>query len=323
MTNGEKVTILSRMETTLVGILEYKADRFTADVVSRLKGIPVEFMSLSDERVPSQRGYRVVVDRLSFCYPFLKEIVKSLALTGTYVINNPFAASATNKVVDATLGTRLGLAFPKTIVLPDRRAIQETDGLAAEPHLHRVADELGMPCVLKPFDGYAWQDVYVAKSVEELENLYLALSGRHILVAQKLIRFRDYFRAFCFDKTHVLFIRWVPKPLAMGQYLRCDPSVLRDFGDRLTGLTIRFNETLDLDVNVMEWCVDEEGQWWVIDAFNEVPDVCPEAFPPEYYSWIVDRFAACVKDKLNSNKKNSTPFRSTPFHQAPTSSLPG
>jgi len=292
----------------LVGILEDRNDPFIKDVISRLKDVRVEFMSIAEEKIPVERKYRVVVDRLSYGYPFLVELLKNLALSGAYIVNNPFAASATNKLVDVRLGSSLGLAFPKTIVLPDQSVIEETEGLVAQPDLRRVAEELGLPCILKPFNGYAWQDVHVAGSIEELHNLYLALSRRHILMAQQLIRFRDYFRVFCFDKKNVLFIRWVPKPLAMGQYLRCDLTGMGDTTDRLTDLTIQLNRALDLDVNVTEWCVDEEGRWWVIDAYNEVPDVVPEALPPEYYSWIVDMFAACIRDKLDSSKKNLTPF---------------
>ena len=103
-------------------------------------------------------------------------------------------------------------------------------------------------------------------------------------------------------------MRWVPKPFAMGQYLYCDQSDIMGNKDRLTDLTICFNRVLDLDVNVMEWCVDEQGQWWVIDAFNAFPDIDPEALLPEYYSWIVDRFADCVMDKLENEKRNYSPF---------------
>ena len=74
-------------------------------------------------------------------------------------------------------------------------------------------------------------------------------------------------------------------------------------------MTIKLNEALDLDVNVVEWCLDEEGQWWIIDAFNEVPDVSADALPSRYYAWIVDRFAACIRDKLSTRKKNLIPFR--------------
>jgi glutathione synthase/RimK-type ligase-like ATP-grasp enzyme len=143
--------------------------------------------------------------------------MKSLALGGTYVINNPFAASVTNKLVDMRLGTHLGLSFPKTIVLPDQAATAAIDSLVVQPNLQRVAEELGFPLILKPFDGYAWQDVCVVESAEELRNLYAALCHRYILLAQQLIRYKDYFRVFCFDKRDVLFIRWIPKPSAMGQ----------------------------------------------------------------------------------------------------------
>ena len=292
----------------LVGILESVNDPFIADLISRLQGVTVEFISLSDEVIPLRREYRVVVDRISFCYPYLREIVKNLSLNGVYVINNPFTVSSTNKIVDINLAGQLGLNFPKTIVLPDRVAMEEIEGLVAAPRFNQIAEELGLPCVLKPFDGYGWQDVYVVKSIEEMQNLYLTLSGRLILVAQQLIHFTDYFRVFCFDKREVLFIRWVPKPLAMGHYLYCDQSDIMGNKEKLIDLTTCFNKVLDLDVNVMEWCVDEQGQWWVIDAFNAFPDIDPETLPPEYYSWIVDRFADCVKDKLENNKQNYLPF---------------
>jgi hypothetical protein len=296
------------VETKLVGILESRSDRFINDVVCRLNDIPVEFMTLAGEEIPIERGYRVVVDRLSFRYPFLKEIVKSLALSGTYVINNPFAALSTNKLIEIQVGSRLGISFPKTIVLSDQLVADETEGVISHLYLDGVAAELGLPCILKPFDGYAWEDVYVVSSTQELRNLYTSLYTRRILLAQQLINFKDYFRVFCFDKRDVLFVKWIPKPLAMGHYLHCEPGGLGDQEERLTTLTIELNQALDLDVNVVEWCVDAEGKWWMIDAFNEVPEVIPEALPADYYAWIVDRFVACIKDKLNPDKKNRTPF---------------
>jgi hypothetical protein len=297
-----------------VGILESRNDRFMADVASHLHalyGVTAQFLSWGEQRIPLECEYRVVVDRLSFRYPFLNEVMKSLALGGTYVINNPFAASATNKMLDIGLGSHIGINFPRTIVLPDRAAVTETEGLVAEPNLGRVGDELGFPCVVKPFNGYAWEDVHVVGSIEELQNLYNVLAGRKVLLAQQLIKFRDYYRVFCIDRRDVLFIKWIPKPFALGQYLYSEEDSI--VGDRkgLTDLTIKLNSALDLDVNVIEWCVDDAGQWWVIDAFNEVPDVSKEALPPQYYSWIIGRFVACIKDKLDSDKRNRTCFTMT------------
>jgi len=293
---------------TQVGILEYSGDRLMSDVVSRLGDITTKFISLGSEEIPCAHEFQVVVDRLSFHYPFLREIMKNMALGGTYVINNPFTASATNKILDMGVGSQMGIDFPKTMVLPDRAAVTETEGLVAEPYLSRVGEELGFPCIVKPYNGYAWEDVYIVGSIEELQNLYNVLAGRHILLVQQLIEFVDYFRVFCFNKKDVLFIKWIPKPFAMGQYLYSESPNIGADRDRLTDLTTRLNDALDLDVNVIEWCVDKSGRWWVIDAFNEVPDVTREALPTEYYSWIVDRFASCIRDKLESGKKNRTPF---------------
>jgi hypothetical protein len=296
------------VETKLVGILESKNDRFINDVAHRLTDVSVEFMSLGGEKIPIEREYRVVVDRLSFHYPFLKEIVKNLALSGTYVINNPFAASSTNKLIEIQVGSSLGINFPKTVVLPDQLVADEMEGLVSQPYLDRVTAELGLPCIVKPFDGYAWEDVYVVKSTQELRDVYTSLRTRRILLAQQLISFKDYFRVFCFDKRDILFVRWKPKPLAMGHYLHCEPGSIGDQEERLTTLTVKLNQALDLDVNVVEWCLDAEGKWWMIDAFNEVPEVIPEALPTDCYAWVVDRFVACIKDKLDPAKKNRTPF---------------
>ncbi len=291
-----------------MGILESKNDRFMNDVARRLPDVSVEFMTLASEQIPIKRGYRVVVDRLSFSYRFLKEIAKSLALNGTYVINNPFAALSTNKLIEIQVGSSLGINFPKTVALPDRLVVEELEGLVSQPYLDRVATELGLPCVVKPFDGYAWEDVYVVKSTQELKDVYTSLRTRRMLLAQQLINFKDYFRVFCFDKQDVLFVKWIPKPLSMGHYMHCEPGSIGDQKETLTAQTIELNLALDLDVNVVEWCVDAEGKWWMIDAFNEVPEVIPEALPADYYAWIVDRFAACIKDKLSSARTNRTPF---------------
>jgi hypothetical protein len=291
-----------------VGILESVNDPFMGDLVSRLNDVEIEFIALSAETVPLKHQYSVVVDRLSFCYPFFREIMKSLSLNGAYVINNPFTLSATNKIIDINIANQLGLSFPRTIALPPKTAFEEMDGIVAQPDFNKVIEDIGLPCVLKPYDGYGWQDVYVIASIEELRERYTALSDPYTLIVQQFINFKDYYRAFCFDKKEVLFIKWIPRPEDMGSYLSCDRDTLMGNKDRLVELTINFNKALDLDVNVIEWCVDQQGKWWVIDAFNAFPDIAPEAIPAECYAWILEKFADCIRDKLQHPKQNRIPF---------------
>ena len=291
-----------------IGILESPQDGFIQDVVSRLQDHEVEFLSYGETGAPVAGEYRVVVDRLSFQHTYLTEIMKSLALGGTYVINNPFAASATNKVIDHKLGSLLGIPFPRTVLLPCGGG-EGTGGVIREPSWERVVQEVGLPCILKPYNGYAWDDVYLVSTLAELRELYQSLAAWQVLLAQQLIKYRYYYRAFCLDQKEVLFIRWVPRPQALGQYLASDLQELEPLKDTLAEMTIQLNQSLDLDVNVVEWCLDEEGRPWAIDAFNEVPEINKENLPEQYYLWIVDKFVDCIRDKVRSGRRNRTLFQ--------------
>jgi len=296
------------MEDLKVGILEDRDDPFIRDLVAHL-GVEAEFLSFGEEVVAPSSYCRVVIDRASYYNPYLKEMMKGLALDGCYVINNPFTASATNKLMDIRLSAHLGIPVPRTLVLPDLAAKEQFPGMVREPLWERVAREVGFPCVLKPFDGYGWADVFVVNSLEEMKDLYGSVNSRRIFLAQQHISYSVYYRVFCIDQEEVLFIQWVPRPLGAGEYLLTDPKPIEGLRERLTMLTRELNRALDLDINVLEWCLDKEGQPWLIDAFNEVPEIKRESIPEEYYRWILEKVAACVRDKFQHlEKRNRTAF---------------
>ncbi len=295
-----------------VGILGSKNETFIKDIASKLSGVDVEFLYFRQQVAPISGDYKVIVDRASFCHTFLKETMKNLALSGTYIINNPFAATATNKLIDIGISSALGISVPKTLVLPGANLTDETEEWVGEPVWERVIDEVGLPCILKPFDGYAWTNVYTVNSLEELRRVYYSMNPSQVMLIQKMIRYEDYYRAFCFSKKDVLFVKWAPKPFSMGQYFYSDLKPIERIKDNLTRLTIDLNVCLDLDVNAVEWCIDREGQPWLIDAFNEVPEINKEALPEMYYNWIVQKFVDCIEDKLNSNQRNKSVFLLSP-----------
>ena len=291
-----------------VGILGSKHETFINDVISNLSGVEIEFLSFRQQAAPISGDHRVIVDRASFCHTFLKETMKNLALGGTYIINNPFSATATNKLIDIGIGSTLGISFPKTFVLPGANLTEETKEWIREPVWEQIIDEVGLPCILKPFDGYAWANVHTINSLEELKRVYYSISPSQVMLVQKLIKYVDYYRAFCFSKKDVLFVKWIPKPFSLGQYLYSDLKPIENMRDTLTKLTIVLNICLDLDVNAVEWCIGEDGNPWAIDAFNEVPEINKEALPEAYYNWMVQRFVECIEDKLDSNQRNKSVF---------------
>jgi len=71
----------------------------------------------------------VIVDRISHEVEYYRGYLKHAALQGTYVINNPFWWTADDKYFNYSVASKLGIAIPKTILLPqkaiERRGYQQ------------------------------------------------------------------------------------------------------------------------------------------------------------------------------------------------------
>lgn len=291
-----------------IGILESKQDPFIQDIASRLADFQVDFPSFNAQPIPVQADWAVIIDRISFSHTYLREIVKNLSFGGTYVMNNPFAAFTTNKLIELMVCQALGIAYPKTVLLPNQFWREDLGEIIREPDFDQVVSYIGLPCVVKPFDGYGWENIFFISTLQELKDIYLAKKEDFTLLVQEQIKYVDYYRAFCINKKDVLFVKWVPRPFAMGQYLVSDLKPIEGQLGVMTQQTIQLNTVIDLDVNAVEWCVDEKGQTWMIEAFNEVPDIDKRSIPEPYYNWIVEKFANCVIDKAVTGAKNKTIF---------------
>jgi hypothetical protein len=102
----------------------------------------------------------------------------------------------------------------------------------------------------------------------------------------------------------VLFVKYEPAPCGLGRYFHADLEPIKGLIKKLKNWTLKLNEIIDFDFNSVEWCVNKEGKPFMIDAFNEVPDIDKKIFPKEEYQWLVDRFAKLVRDKFKTKGKN-------------------
>ena len=83
-------------------------------------------------------GYDVVIDRISQDVPFYRAWLKNAALTGTAVVNNPFWWSADEKFFNNALATKIGVAVPRTVLLPSHQLPTDTnDKSFPQPRLTR------------------------------------------------------------------------------------------------------------------------------------------------------------------------------------------
>src|SRR5256886_3442488 len=122
--------------------------------------------------------HAVIVDRISHEIPYYRAHLKSAALLGTAVINDPFWWEADEKFFECTLARKLGVAVPKTVVLPNKAYIPDIDHQKSLRNLQypmdweRIVAYTGLPAVLKPNTGAGWKDVYIVDSIQQLLSAY-------------------------------------------------------------------------------------------------------------------------------------------------------
>ena len=160
--------------------------------------------------------YDVIIDRISHEVGFYRAYLKHASLLGTKVVNNPFMWSADDKFFDASLATVLGVASPKTVVLPNKDYIP---GISHSESLRNLKfpmdwkgaiEYVGLPCVLKDAHGGGWRDVYICHSLEEVIQHYND-SGLLTMVLQEFIEWDQYIRCLCLGQEEVLPMQYDPK----------------------------------------------------------------------------------------------------------------
>ena len=108
------IGVLFGMENVFPGALVERINQL------RVPGVTAEFVQIGGVPLNAPARYRVIVDRISHDIPFYRAYLKQAALAGTYVVSNPFWASADDKFFNYALADRLGVAVPPTVVLPHK-----------------------------------------------------------------------------------------------------------------------------------------------------------------------------------------------------------
>jgi hypothetical protein len=304
------------------GILEFKDNDFIRSVVAALPGVPYAFLRAGQLMHPTHPPFRLVVDRVSFCDPFLRHVLRYWSLAGAYVLNDPFFTLVFDKLSETLFYDSLAIAHARTRLLPSRLGNEDVSEMVVQPDWQQVADLIGFPCILKPVDGFAWQDVFKVADLATLRELYESLKDRRTLIVQQLVPWVAYYRAFCVNARDVFIIRWSPQPFDQGEYSLPAPGELGAAEELIRRKTVDLNAALGLDFNAVEWCITPEGNPVIIDSYNDVPDVRKEKLPPSAYGWVVDRFSSCVKEKLERGERNRI-LGGVPAAPGPADSDPG
>src|ERR687895_691278 len=189
---------------------------FIDEVRRRDEGVTAEYVKLGGTAMEEPVPYEVIIDRISHEVPYYRTYLKYAALQGAVVVNNPFMWTADDKLFGAALATRLGVASPKTVALPNKEYVP---GIKHDESLRNlqypldwkaIVDYVGMPCILKDAHGGGWRDVYVCRTLDELLHHYNN-SGLLLMVVQEFIEWQQFVRCMCLGQEAVLVMPYDPR----------------------------------------------------------------------------------------------------------------
>jgi hypothetical protein len=281
-------------------------DRVNA--LGRTHGITAEFVTLTGTKMGEPSGYRVIVDRISHEVEYYRAFLKHAVLTGTYVINNPFWWTADDKFFNYAVAQKVGVAVPKTVVLPQKSYPSDID-LTAES-LHNLGypidwdgllDYVGRPAILKPFSGGGWKHVYKVNNRDELLAAY-DVTGPYCMTLQQFIHFDQYVRCFTFGKTDIVPVRYDPHER---RYLVEHSFLTPELGERVVRDAQTLNTALGYEMNTIEFAV-EDGVPYAIDFLNPAPDFERDRITPHYFDIVVENMSHLVIDRALSGRPSQS-----------------
>jgi hypothetical protein len=235
--------------------------------------------------------HALVIDRLAHWYYVPREWIKKVALMdGVYLLNNPFTFQAMEKHSAYCAMMRLGLKVPETWLIPykqppaDERFAYTAERYNRPFELGPIAERIGYPLYMKPFDGGAWVGVSRIRDGEELEARYDD-SGRRLMHLQASVEGFDVFARSLSIGAETMVMRFEPDRPLHDRY-----QVAHDFLDADTGreaVTIgrTVNAFFRWEFNSCETLI-RDGEVYPIDYANACPDVSLISLH-YYFPWAI------------------------------------
>jgi hypothetical protein len=265
---------------------------FIEEVAKRDAGVEVEYVKLGGTSMDEPVPYAVIFDRISHEVPYYRTYLKHAVLQGCTVVNNPFMWSSDDKLFDASLATRLGVASPKTIALPNREYVpgihhqESLRNLKYPIDWQAIVDFIGMPCILKDAHGGGWKEVYVCRSMDELIHNYDS-SGLLTMIVQEFIEWDQFVRCLALGRRDVLPMKYDPKER---RYLVEHEHLGPELGKRIVDDSLTLMRALGYDMCSLEFAV-RDGVPYAIDFMNPAPDMDVNSLTPHYFDWVVKGMA--------------------------------
>lgn len=292
-----------------IGILFGQENTFPQAFIDRVNeknvnGIIAEAVSIEKVQQADPTSYAVIIDRISQDVPFYRAFLKNAAISGTAVINNPFWWSADEKFFNNALAEKVGVAVPKTVLLPSHVRPDDTDENSFRNlkllDWDNIFKYIGFPAYMKPHVGGGWKSVYRVENADDLFAKH-AETGQLVMMLQEEILFTDYFRCYYLGGDRVHIMQYEPRNPHHLRYVQGGQPTEKKLLDKVRDGVIKLNHALGYDFNTVEFAV-RDGVPYAIDFCNPAPDADYHSVGAENFEWIVENAADLAIERAKAHK---------------------
>ena len=234
--------------------------------------------------------YGLVIDRLAYWYYLPREWLKKVALMNdVYLLNSPFTFQAMEKHAAYCAMIRLGLKVPPTVLVRTRirRTTPRFQYTASRYNLPfdlpAIADQIGYPLFMKPYDGGQWIGVSRVRNRDELKRAYDE-SGRRLMHLQASIENFDVFARSLSIGPETMVMKFRPTSRCTTA-TRSRTTSSRRLGDEVLTISRLVNAFFRWEFNSCE-CLVRGDQVHPIDYANASPDVALTSLH-YYFPWAM------------------------------------
>jgi len=247
--------------------------------------ITIEPFSLRD-----RPRYHLVIDRLAYWYYHPREWLKKVAMMdGVYLLNSPFTFQSMEKHAAYCAMMRLGLKVPETVLVPYKNPVDNaryayTAAQYNKPFdLDAIAERIGYPLFMKPYDGGAWRGVSRISTPAELHAAYDA-SGEMLMHLQKAVDYDVFARSLSIG-AETMVMRFLPDQPMHARYAVEHGFLSPQAGTEVVTIGRLVNAFFRWEFNSCETLVTG-GEVYPIDYANACPDVALTSLH-YYFPWAM------------------------------------
>jgi hypothetical protein len=235
--------------------------------------------------------HALVIDRLAYWYYHPREWLKKVALMDdTYLLNSPFTFQSMEKHAAYCAMMRLGLKVPETVLVPFKNPLDNaryayTAARYNQPFdLEAIAEGLGYPLFMKPYDGGAWVGVSKIHDQDELWEAYNA-SGERLMHLQKAVEDYDVFTRSLSIGPETMVMKFRPELPMHDRYEVAHEFLAADTGAEVVTISRLVNAFFRWEFNSCESLV-RGTEVYPIDYANACPDVALTSLH-YYFPWAM------------------------------------